>query len=286
MFILLFFFSFLVASCMFMATNDDDSIIYIRNRKEERGKSGSGGVDLTLSMFWQTTKKSFILLYLDQTAIQTSVALSQLAISNVIGVLVVLPFLILVVIAVRMHFKTINDSSQTTLLYRAEHTYFFIYDKFYHYNYIDHIFEQDNLKKTNRNKLKKPFYPESNLIIMELLFKILLGMSTIVFYQYSPYLFVYLCIFLLIVFIYTMDHIFYYEKSTLFFYVLCIFAHIYAAANFFSPSLFTYFACFFSITALILIIIFMVFIISDWKSHRDGEMIVKVYENVEKRIID
>lgn len=80
------------------------------------------------------------MLYLDQTAVQTTVALSQLAISNSLGIIVVLPFLLLIVVALRLHFKTINDPKQTTLLYRAEHTYFFIYDKYYHYNYIDHIF--------------------------------------------------------------------------------------------------------------------------------------------------
>jgi hypothetical protein len=67
-----------------------------------------------------------------------------------------------------------------------------------------------------------------------------------------------------------MDHIFFYEKSTLFFYVLCVVAHIYATANFFSPSLFTYFISVSMLTALVLIIVFMVFILADWKSQRDG----------------
>jgi hypothetical protein len=158
-----------------------------------------------------------VLLYLDQTIIQTSIALSRVAISNTLGILIVIPFLIVVVAAGRTHFKTINDTRQTTLLYRAEHAYFFLYDSHYHLNYIDHIFEADSLEegegrnhREEREGLRRPFYPESNLMIMELLFKLLLATSTIIFYQYEPYLFAYLCLFLMAIFLYAMDNLFYY----------------------------------------------------------------------------
>ena len=93
-------------------------------------------------MFWHSTKKSLIFLYLDQTVIQTSVAISQIAIANYFGVLLILPFLLFVGSAVRLHFSTINHSSQTTLAYRTKHFYFYLYDESYHFNYIDHIFDQ------------------------------------------------------------------------------------------------------------------------------------------------
>lgn len=54
--------------------------------------------------------------------------------------LVAVPFLVLVVAVGRLHFRTINDPRQTTLLYRTRHPYFFIYDNQYHLNYIDHLF--------------------------------------------------------------------------------------------------------------------------------------------------
>jgi len=67
-----------------------------------------------------------------------------------------------------------------------------------------------------------------------------------------------------------MDHLFYYEKSTLFFYIICVLAQIYATANFYNPSLFTYFIAAYSVVTLILIIVFLALTIYDWKSQRDG----------------
>ncbi len=93
-------------------------------------------------MFWHSTKKSLVFLYLDQTVIQSAVAISQIGIINYYGVLIVIPFLLLIGSAVRLHFSTINHSLQTTLAYRTKHFYFYLYDESYHFNYIDHIFAQ------------------------------------------------------------------------------------------------------------------------------------------------
>jgi len=83
---------------------------------------------------------SFLLLYLDQTIIQTTLSLSRIAIVNIFGLFVLVPILIIVVWIIRYHFRIINHKSQTTLAYRAKHSYFYYYDEFYHLNYIDHIF--------------------------------------------------------------------------------------------------------------------------------------------------
>lgn len=237
--------------------------------------------------YWKTTRSSLLLLYLDQTMIQTSLSLSRIAIVNYVGVFVILPFLVLVVIGSRIHFKTINDPGQTTLLYRAKNSYFYLYDSYYHLNYIDHLFEEENVGK-DRNSLKQPFYPESNLMIMELLFKMFLATSSIVFYEYEPYLFAYFCIFLLVIFLYSMDHIFFYEKSTLFFYLLCLVAHGYAVGTFFLPQLFTYYIVFLSITGILVLIVSLVGVLLDWKGSREGEMINKMYEieDEESKIAD
>ncbi len=140
--ILLFFGIFLlgypIASCVYYTNSDDDNVVYIRNGKEERAKNNGS---LSFKGYWQATNKSLLLLYLDQTVIQSSVALSQIGITNFWGLFLILPFLLLVAVAGRVHFTTINDSSQTTLIYRAKHSYFFLYDKYYHLNYIDHIFQ-------------------------------------------------------------------------------------------------------------------------------------------------
>ena len=48
----------------------------------------------------------------------------------------------MIVLIVRVHFTTINAPQQTSLAYRAKHKYFYLYDDYYHLNYIDHIFEE------------------------------------------------------------------------------------------------------------------------------------------------
>lgn len=79
-------------------------------------------------MYCRSIWPSLLILYLDQTAIQTTVAISQIAIVNYYGVLVLFPFLLIIGLAGKMHFSTINHPLQTTLAYRAKHSYFFLYD--------------------------------------------------------------------------------------------------------------------------------------------------------------
>ncbi len=89
-----------------------------------------GGVDSSLGfmVYWQSLYPSLFLLYLDQTAIQTAMSISRIAIVNYVGVIILIPFLILIILVVRVHFTTINDPKQTTLAYRAIHSYFYYYD--------------------------------------------------------------------------------------------------------------------------------------------------------------
>ena len=229
-----------------------------------------------MALYWEATRKSLILLYLDQTIIQTSIAISKVAVIDFWAVFIAIPFLFLIVLAGRLLFTTLNKHSQTTLLYRAKYSSFFLYDQHYHLNYIDHLFDQQNIRK-DRTALKKPFFPESNLIIMEIIFKFLLSVSTVLFYEYSPYLFAYLCVFILVFFMYLMDHLFSYEKSTLIFHIACLLTHIYALSTFFKSSLFTYFISLFSVASLVLIVIFEAIIINSWRSNKEGEMFMKVY---------
>jgi hypothetical protein len=137
MFVVVFFVSYGIATCVYYANSDDENVVYIRNGKEEKSKKTG---NLSMMAYWLSMRSSFLLLYMDQTVIQTSVALSRIAMVNYWGVIVVLPFLLLVAAAGRLHFKTINDPAQTTLIYRARNSYFYLYDNFYHLNYIDHIF--------------------------------------------------------------------------------------------------------------------------------------------------
>lgn len=74
-------------------------------------------------------------------------SISRIAIINYQGILIVIPFLVLIVLIVRTHFTTINDPKQTTLAYRATHNYFYYYDEYYHLSYIDHMFDDDNMDK-------------------------------------------------------------------------------------------------------------------------------------------
>lgn len=83
---------------------------------------------------------SFLLLYMDQSIIQTTLSLSRLAIVNILGLLILIPALIFIICIIKHHFRIINHKAQTTLAYRARHSYFYYYDEFYHLNYIDHIF--------------------------------------------------------------------------------------------------------------------------------------------------
>jgi len=69
-----------------------------------------------------------MLLYLDQTAIQTTLAICRIAIVNYYGLIVAIPFTFLIILVVRKHFTTINSPKQTTLAYRAQNSYFYIYD--------------------------------------------------------------------------------------------------------------------------------------------------------------
>lgn len=162
-----------------------------------------------MELYWKSLSRSFLLLYFDNTIIQTTVAISRIAIVNYYGILIAIPLLILIIVVTRLHFSTINNISQTTLAYRAKHNYFYYYDEFYHFNYIDHLFDKDNLNKDG--ELRKPYFPQSNLMIMEILFKILLATSTIVFYQYEPYLFAYCCLFLLFTYLCYMRIFFIYQ---------------------------------------------------------------------------
>lgn len=102
-----------------------------------KGKDGNLG----FMVYWQSLYPSLFLLYLDQTVIQTTLSISRIAIVNYVGVLILIPFIILLVLVVRAHFTTINDPKQTTLAYRAIHSYFYYYDEYYHFAYIDHVFE-------------------------------------------------------------------------------------------------------------------------------------------------
>lgn len=92
-------------------------------------------------------------------------AISRIAIINYYGVLLAIPFMLIVILIVRAHFITINDGKQTTLAYRAKHSYFYYYDEYYHLNYIDHLFDAKNMNEGG-DSLKRPYYPQSNLIII------------------------------------------------------------------------------------------------------------------------
>ena len=92
--------------------------------------------------------------------------------------------------------------------------------------------------------MKKPFYPQSNLMIIEILIKILLAVSTIVFYQYEPYLFAYCCIFLLVIYCCAMKIFYAYQTSDLWFYYLLIGIQIVACLIFTVANLFPYFIFF------------------------------------------
>lgn len=67
-------------------------------------------------------------------------SISRIAIINPYGLLVGVPFLIIIIFIVRAHFITINAPQQTTLAHRAKNSYFYYYDELYHLYYIDHLF--------------------------------------------------------------------------------------------------------------------------------------------------
>jgi hypothetical protein len=232
--------------------------------------------------YWDSLYSSLFLLYLDQTAIQTTMSICRIAIIDYYGVLLVIPFLILIVLVVRVHFKTINDEKQTTLAYRAKHSYFYYYDEYYHFNYIDHLFEDENLNK-NKETLKKPFYPQSNLIILEILFKIFIAASTVVFYEYQPYLFIYCCIFLLIVSSCIMRVFFTYQLFELWFYYILISVTVFANAVFTVSSFFTYFISFTALGLILLAVVFIIITIAAWRKEKEGEMFKKIFENVKEK---
>ena len=166
----LFLLSYLVAGCIWLGNQGEEGVVYIRKGREEVNK---GRPSLSLGVYWEATKGSLVLLYLDQTIIQTLLAISRVAISSWVGVLLAVPFLLLMAGAVRLHFTTINSSAQTTLLYRAKHSYFFLYDRHYHLNYIDHLFQGGGLQEQGGKRqggiqagisqasagLRTPFYP-------------------------------------------------------------------------------------------------------------------------------
>ena len=63
-----------------------------------------------------------------------------------------------------------------------------------------------------------------------------------------------------------MDHLFYYERWTLVFFIYCTLSHIYSVSTFFIASAFSYFICLFVVSSLVLMIVFMVMVIYDWKN--------------------
>jgi hypothetical protein len=113
---------------------------------------------------------------------------------------------------------------------------------------------------------------------MELLFKILLAASTIVCYEYEPYLFAYCCIFVLVAYC-CMTNVFYgYQISEMWFYYLLIALHVFALVIFPVPSFFTYFIITAAVGLNILALIFVVTTILSWKKDKEGEMFVKTFE--------
>ena len=134
-FMVLYFIAYLVAGCLFSITaNTDDGVIYVK------GKNSSGQAEsLTFLLFLRCSWRSFILLYLDLTLIQTSVALTQILVQSTYALFLAMPFLLIIVLGIKLHLEIVNHEKQTTLMYRARHIYFFIYDELYHLNYIDHV---------------------------------------------------------------------------------------------------------------------------------------------------
>lgn len=122
------------------------------------GRKSSDGV--SLYTYLQSVGPSLLLLYLDQTAVQTSVAISRVAVSSYWGLLILAAFLLLVAVGVRLHFKTVNHPQQTTLAHRARNGLFYLYDEQYHLCYIDHLFEVQD----DSGHLQSPYYPQSNLM--------------------------------------------------------------------------------------------------------------------------
>jgi len=78
---------------------------------------------ISLKTYLKSVLSSVVLIYVDNTAIMTTVAVSRIAVSNNLGILIVIPLLILLVCVGRLHFTTVNDPQQTTLAYRAKNKY-------------------------------------------------------------------------------------------------------------------------------------------------------------------
>lgn len=91
----------------------ESDVIYIRDGKQSSGKSSNPwsmvGDSVTFVEYWLTSYGSIIVIYMDSTIIQTTLAISRVITINNWCLLFLLPYVIIILLAVRFHLAVINS---------------------------------------------------------------------------------------------------------------------------------------------------------------------------------
>eukprot|EP00919_Chromeraceae_sp_WS-2016_P067619 GHVR01159828.1.p1 GENE.GHVR01159828.1~~GHVR01159828.1.p1 ORF type:complete len:218 (-),score=-16.34 GHVR01159828.1:584-1237(-) len=179
LFVIAFLISYIVINCCLRVDPErEDNVVHIRVDEQQSNNQNHIGFHSYLVRSFP----SFVMIYFDYTIVSTTLAITKIIIVSYYAYLLAIPFLILLGFLLRYHFILINHHRQFSLSYRMQHTYFYLYDEFYHLYYLDYLYQQENKAKGSKKGSYDSFYPLSNILIPEVLYKFLLASSTVLLF--------------------------------------------------------------------------------------------------------
>ena len=179
----------------------------------------------------------FLMLFniLDLSTVYLSVSICRILWDTYWGLIPLGVFIVIYVLVCRRYFGIINSQQQAYLTHRLQHSWAYYYDEKYHLYYIDFLYDEGSQKvqseeeydlgvlsddgvvngNPNSGRAKptiRAFFPRSNLVIMEIIWKAAMGAAVVLLFDFKPSLLAYPIILLNLILVCWMGVFYSYEK--------------------------------------------------------------------------
>lgn len=114
-----------------------------------------------------------------------TLSICRLVLYNIWCLFILFPYVILLFVFFKKVYSIVESEEQVKLVHRSQYTQLYLYDKNYHLNYIDHLYEN------------VPFRLRSHFLTFEMLFKVLWSGCILINYEWKPVLTGYVLVLLL-----------------------------------------------------------------------------------------